>query len=150
MHNKFINHSVAKRLWWYLFFVFLLRAGRPFAQSSRASSVVRSSSSIRGSQRQKTVVSTAYQPFLSSKLEAVPVEQLQRRRLQSSNATATGEIVVNTAKNVTDAVADAVTGTYKEVQGTPPNQWSTKAWIIVVVVVVALICLICCLWKIIC
>jgi hypothetical protein len=105
---------------------------------------------MRGSQRQKIVVSTKYKPFLSSKFETISVGQLQQRRLQSSNATATGEIVVNTAKNVSDAVADAVTGTYNEVQGTPPNQWSTKAWIIVVVVVVALFCLICCLWKIIC
>lgn len=153
MHNKVFHYYVPSRLGWYLFCVFLLRAGQPLAQSSRASNSIDSShsSSVRGDQRQNTVGSTNYQHAFFSKLEAGEhVKHLKHRRLQLSNATATGETVVNTAKNVTDAVATVVTGTLNEVQGTPPNQWSTTAWIIVVVVVVASLCLICCLWKIIC
>lgn len=154
MHHKFYqNYNASSRFWWYLFCVFLLRAGQSLGPSSHVSNnrVSSRSSSVRGDQRQKIVGGTNYQLVISSKLEVgEPVKHLKHRQLQLSNATATGETVVNTAKNVTDAVATVVTGTLNEVQGTPPNQWSTTAWIIVVVVVVASLCLICCVWNMIC
>jgi hypothetical protein len=121
MHNKIHRHyGVSRRLWCYLLCVFLLRAGQSLAPSSSASNSI-----VSGNQRQNAVGSTNYQLMFFSR------GHVKRRRLQLSNATATGE-VVNTGENATDN------------DGNEPL--STTEWIIVgvAVVVVAALCLVCC------
>lgn len=139
------SNKVPPHLWWYLFCIILLGAGQPSTQSSRASRLV--TGTMRGSQRQEKKEYSPI-PTLERKVLLVQGElQQQRRRVANAtdifNTTTTGGAVTDTLTNLTGAVK----GTYNEVTGTPPNQWSQRVWIIVVIVLAVSLCLIGCLWK---